>query len=565
MELEQSQYWLKEYIYGFSQEIYTIPLSPAFTGKSFSFASDVLFKDYGICLFAVEIIDEVKQVQMERKMKKNESEGSRSKRKVLKKFYKTPKLLLVNPSKYRLHSGDIGFIIADDLSTARMAFTWDPENRPKHREVPALLMQEPSNQTLHSDSSGSKSNVNPSSENHAIADSQDQGSSVRKVTSADESENQSLNHDDKKERSGLDKFYSLTLHAKAMSHKLEAAQTIKECMQQIVENKEDPQSSPPPQTSESQFFDCVAQTESGTSPLGVVQPEDIFFPQVFPPPRDMMSASLLTSTASTRFEDHIIVCSPKGLSGLNNFVRPLRTYSNKQVVFLQPRPPTNHEWILLSKMSNVFYVEGSPLNMNDLKRAGIEEASVVLIFAECHIESGKSRLDTNAIFIMCIIESNFPCRCILEIVVPEAMKFLRLAPAAAPDMPNLPYSMWPQFCSGHVFMTSALDSLTCQAFYSPEIITVIGRLINDVMVEDEDSEKFSAQNITRQKYKENSRLVQMMVPSKFVEKPYGKLRSHLLTHSNILCMGLYRSSKVHNALLPYVITNPHVSVLTFDF
>ena len=114
--------WMREYLYGFGQEIYSVAFSSYFTNLRFEQASCELFREFGVCLFAVSAIED----RIVRRMKQHKTRDKTIKR-----------VTMVNPLGYYIRSGDMAFVIADDYEDAEIVNFWDGS---KEMEVDSDLL-----------------------------------------------------------------------------------------------------------------------------------------------------------------------------------------------------------------------------------------------------------------------------------------------------------------------------------------------------------------------------------------------------------------------------------------
>ena len=85
-------------------------------------------------------------------------------------------------------------------------------------------------------------------------------------------------------------------------------------------------------------------------------------------------------------------------------------------------------------------------------------------------------LDADAIFMYKTIEANFKNLIIVtELASMNAIAFL--IPGNEDRQQKLGYFMSKPFASGEIYVSSLLDSLMCQAYYSPKITEILEQLI----------------------------------------------------------------------------------------
>jgi len=282
---------------------------------------------------------------------------------------------------------------------------------------------------------------------------------------------------------------------------------------------------------------------------------------------------------------HMVICGAVTPDALINLLIPLRAECTTKVVVLHQYPTMPPIALPAHVATDIFFLRGSPLVVDDLERAGCGTAMVAIVLANPYThgasvdqsETGGSIADLEAVFTTCVIEARFPqCRTLVEVLTPTSMKFMNYTPASD----GLPAELWPQYACGRIYTARALDSLICQAFYNPPLIPVINKLItggreslgdedhgagSDGGRHDDGSSESSrggdgssagpgedsAAEVT-----EYCRVIQMQVPLPYVNRLYRDLFMELVLTRNILPIGIYRSNAVHSAVLPYVIANP---------
>jgi hypothetical protein len=170
-------------------------------------------------------------------------------------------------------------------------------------------------------------------------------------------------------------------------------------------------------------------------------------------------------------QNHMIIIA-KGISNLYDFIRPLRAkYLSKlnHIVLLFPFEIPVNIWRRISIFEGILYVRGSPLEENDMKRAGIFRAAQVVVLAdpestEHASESTDSLVDSDAIFTFhCVKRLNERAQIVVEIVRQQNVGYLDNRSS------GIDYKFTPNFAAGTLFTSSMLDSVVCQvlsAFFS---------------------------------------------------------------------------------------------------
>jgi hypothetical protein len=189
--------------------------------------------------------------------------------------------------------------------------------------------------------------------------------------------------------------------------------------------------------------------------------------------------------------NHLIITG-KDITNLYDLIRPLRAKylgSLKYIVILYPGDIPFDIWRRICYFDAILVVRGSSLEEIDLRRAGIFRASQVVVLADAarensDMEGGSaaasefdSLVDSDAIFTyQCVKRLNPHTHVVVEIVNHENIAYLDHKDALASGG----YKFMPQFASGSLFTTALLDSLVCQAFYSPMIIEVVNKLVSGI-------------------------------------------------------------------------------------
>lgn len=306
-------------------------------------------------------------------------------------------------------------------------------------------------------------------------------------------------------------------------------------------------------------------------------------------PADLAEAVVKTSVLDEYpyMNGHMIVIA-KGLSNLFDFIRPLRAkYLGrlKHIVLLYPYDIPQSVWRRISIFEGILVVRGSPLEEADIRRAGIFRAAQVVVLADPNSEqSTKSSSidalqDADAIFTYhCVRRLNEKAQIMIEIVRHQNVGYLD--PSMSVNTQDGDYKFTPQFAAGSLFTSSMLDSIVCQvklylfhfhiltylfqAFYNPQIIRVLDKLISGTDFADDVGQKnpllakrpkVGIQAIT------GSALYQIPIPEDLDTKTYGSLFKYLCK-DDIVPLGLLRGVFANMSMgaksnkMAYVFTNP---------
>jgi len=281
--------------------------------------------------------------------------------------------------------------------------------------------------------------------------------------------------------------------------------------------------------------------------------------------------------------EHLIVIG-KGLSNLYDFIRPLRAKQLgrlKHIVILHPTDIPYNVWRRISIFEGLLYVRGSPLEENDIRRAGIFRAEQVVVLADSMQHDSKNGLismdalvDADAIFTyQCVKRLNEKAHIVIEIVRHQNVGYLDPT-SNLMNTRDTDYRFTPHFAAGAIFTSSLLDSVVCQAFYNPQIIRVIDKLISGADPRETNPlaaypglhnkrPKAGIQSIV------GSSLYQIPIPDNIEEKTYGGV-FNALAKEGILPIGLLRG--VFNNMnigpkankMSYVYTNPSSATEVFS-
>ena len=66
---------------------------------------------------------------------------------------------------------------------------------------------------------------------------------------------------------------------------------------------------------------------------------------------------------------------------------------------------------------------------------------------------------------------------VTELISEKNLAFMLDDPLLYNIMKDYDYDQTPTFASGEVYLSSLMDSLICQAYYNPALITVLSKLI----------------------------------------------------------------------------------------
>jgi hypothetical protein len=318
-------------------------------------------------------------------------------------------------------------------------------------------------------------------------------------------------------------------------------------------------------------------------------------------PADISTVSIKTNVLDEvpYINNHLIIIG-KGIKNLYDLIRPLRAKHLgplRYIVILYPYDIPPDVWLRISMFDALLIVRGSPLEDTNLRRAGIFRAAQVIVLADGDSKSASSSssgvdalIDSDAIFAYQHVKRMNPqTHVVVEIVNQSNIGYLE--DENNQSLVNDP-RFSPQFASGSLFTTDLLDTIVCQAYYNPDIIKVINKLISGIdqldrgellkraaaevngheNSDDGSSDAFNSPKGGHDSFKRNrgyskllrvesSCLYQMSIPENLEPKTYGALYQHL-SLQGIIPLGLLRgvapgiSMGRKSNKIPYVFTNP---------
>jgi hypothetical protein len=537
---------LREYEKGCGWEIYTTQLSTAFEGAKFSELSYALYDKIGVVLFALQI--------------KEKNRGSSR--------------LLLNPANFSIPSHDEyeidAFVIAKNKASSDLSFKTSNEGEGNaiQRNFENLTNLIKSTVTLEGNAG-----VAPTEDRRRIS----RGNSMKAL-----SPQGSLETDDRGspgKSTGGNSRDSKWKHLKKQS-----------------------------------LIDRKVKSSNHQEVMHRLEDEHLNkFYYIRSEPAEINSVTIKTNVLDEVpfINNHLIIIG-KGLKNLYDLIRPLRARHLgplRFIVILYPYDIPPDVWLRISIFEGLLIVRGSPLEDTNLRRAGIFRAAQVVVLADGSTESMGSNpsgmdalIDSDAIFAFQHVKRMNPqTHVVLEIVNQSNIGYLE--DENNQSLVNDP-RFSPQFAAGSLFTTDLLDSIVCQAYYNPDIIKVINKLISGVdqidrgtLVKkaaaecgiggqqsqmglgggggggDDNSSEGSSNDdrptsplmrmssSNRLLKLESSCLYQMSIPENLDPKTYGALYHHL-SLQGIIPLGLLRGiipslnmGRKSNKL-PYVYTNP---------
>lgn len=278
--------------------------------------------------------------------------------------------------------------------------------------------------------------------------------------------------------------------------------------------------------------------------------------------------------------NHIIIC---GLHpALVHFILPLRAKylqedALKWIVILAPNLP-QHLFDTFTKFNRIIFIQGSPLLPENLFRANILNADKAVILSSGESKMIKSllqknnknqayseeeMLDAETIFIYKAIKKcNKNIQIMTELICTRNIEYLlntsNLQQLFHKQDESPQYEFTPLYASGEVFTPSIIDSITCQSYYNPHIVTIIELILG------------GEKALTTKKSKKlddffklgGSNLYLVKIPDTYVNESFGEFFYFLIHHHHSIGIALYRKNIIEGYY--YVYTNPKKTTLLRD-
>ena len=259
------------------------------------------------------------------------------------------------------------------------------------------------------------------------------------------------------------------------------------------------------------------------------------------------------------YKNHIVVCGTH--PSLYYYILPLRArYLGKEnikyLVLLTNDIPKDL-WDSISRFENIILINGSPLNVEDLLRANIEYADKAVILGNSNYKNviyDNQMIDGETVFVYKAIKKVNPkIQIMVELVYDSNIEFLLPDEELERfDNGEIPYENTSTFSSGEVYVSSIIDTLTCQAYYNKHIVTIIHQLLTGGRNSSNNTLSYICENIGLK----SSNLWHMPIPSKFINKTFLELYIEFCD-KNIIPLGLYRLPGARDNDHPYIYTKPN--------
>lgn len=547
VQSDPNSFWVKEYEEGCEWEIYTTDISPAFEGAVFKFLAISLYRKLGIVLVGLQIEDVLDEVGPDGVLIPNYT------RTVLN----PAEFVFPNPNRYRIR----GLVIAENKSTADLS-TVDL----RMTEPGALNISTPE-ECIPAGPASLQSPGPPSMGLFAaspIAGKKAAVSSPARFTEQPQ-----------------------TIRVQVHDEQSEASRQARK--EKVVERVEKIRYSS--MSYQEKLFKIEHEFLSANFYLRTVVEDELF-----------TQADITITTSILEEIPHIhshIIITGHGLANLYDLIKPLRSKEHgrmRYIVILYPEDIPESVWQRISIFDGLLLVKGTPMDEEDIRRAGVFRAQQVVILAgssddaqkedgaededqdgsdddddyDDYVAGSEALLDSDSIFTFKAVKRmNDSVQCVVEFVSDRNINYLNPETGAVNGIGS-DFRSTPQFAAGELFVSSLLDTVVCQAFYNPHIVNIINRL---VISKDpyEDAAMTNRAGTVKLRGLDSvlgSSLYQIDIPHIMQHKKYEFLFESLV-EQGVIPIGLYRDVlpdvclERHLNILPYVFTNPSGSTELF--
>ena len=269
--------------------------------------------------------------------------------------------------------------------------------------------------------------------------------------------------------------------------------------------------------------------------------------------------------------NHVIICGMH--PEIIHFILPLRAKylpenHLKWIVILAPSLSQElHD--ALSKFPKIIFIQGNPLQPENLFRANITSADIAVILSSGQSDNCENEFDipdAGTIFIYKALKKmNKNIKIMTELLITKNIEFLLTAKQLKKlfvrnkkknnEEEDLPpqYEHTSVYAIGEVYLPSLVDKLTCQTFYNSNILTILNLILSgDSYRKDKEMEKLF--NLT------GSNLFLILNDCK--NESYSDMFNRLVMNKGIIPIALYRKNITENFY--YVYTNPKKTTLIRD-
>ncbi|KAJ3103629.1 hypothetical protein HDU97_009968 [Phlyctochytrium planicorne] len=287
---------------------------------------------------------------------------------------------------------------------------------------------------------------------------------------------------------------------------------------------------------------------------------------------ESIASSPVSPTNPAELSDHLLICSlsdEKFPSNLSFLIAPIRLrFPDMGIVLLAPVEPEEDERAKLLVYGLVFIVNGSCLGRSDLKKCGVEKVKKAVVLAAAKESNSTEKLaDAPALLAVLNIEAMAKSDVFItvEFLHPSNMKLIGAGEAYYAKLDIYGSSIMPAFASGHVFSKSMLNTLLVQTYYNPHLLVILKHLIFSYRSYSQrhgslgsTSNLFPSGSNSHldQDHTEHGQIFKIKIPKKYYGQKYGLLFVRCLREMSALCIALYRTDTVQEHEVKFLCANP---------
>ena len=179
-------------------------------------------------------------------------------------------------------------------------------------------------------------------------------------------------------------------------------------------------------------------------------------------------------------DHHIVVC---GIGpNLKNLIMPLRARSTRvkklPILIMDKSEHIPSElWKEIQYFPDVYYMQGNAIKSEDLKKAGIPKAEAVIILSSNIIEKEQEDMrDADTIFIYKAIK-NEAKKTLIIADISSVSSIGYISNYGDQNIESQGFWLSEAFASGELYISSMLDTLICQTFFNPYLLSIIQQLM----------------------------------------------------------------------------------------
>ena len=179
-------------------------------------------------------------------------------------------------------------------------------------------------------------------------------------------------------------------------------------------------------------------------------------------------------------DHHIVIC---GIGpNLKNLIMPLRARSIKvktlPILIMDKSEHIPSElWKEIQYFPDVYYMQGNAIKSEDLKKAGIPKAEAVIILSSNIIEKDQEDMrDADTIFIYKAIK-NEAKKTLIIADISSVNSIGYISNYGDENIESQGFWLSEAFASGELYISSMLDTLICQTFFNPYLLSIIQQLM----------------------------------------------------------------------------------------